>query len=250
MSDSFPIITAHTGCHGTAANTLQSAVSGLSLGADFVEVDVRSDADGRLVLWHDHRVHIRNVAPLALSELRVADLLELELAGRIRFDHQAGRVTTLEELLLSLKGSSVRINLDIKDDRSATQIADVLDRAGFTDRVVVTGCERDRAPLAPQSLPVFLNTDFDARDVTASGRQITKACAYATDLGCCGININHRLCTPEVAAAAAKRSLLVSVWTVEPVDFLRYIEMGVDNITTLHVRELVAARNAHARNRK
>ena len=48
-----PMITAHSGCEGTAENSLESLACGLALGADCVEVDVRLGGDGVLWLTHD-----------------------------------------------------------------------------------------------------------------------------------------------------------------------------------------------------
>ena len=47
------LITAHSGCEGTAENSLESILRGIALGADCVEIDVQVDEDGRLYLSHD-----------------------------------------------------------------------------------------------------------------------------------------------------------------------------------------------------
>ena len=47
------LITAHSGCEGTQENSLTSIEKGIVLGADCVEIDIRSDAEGRLWLTHD-----------------------------------------------------------------------------------------------------------------------------------------------------------------------------------------------------
>lgn len=41
-----PLITAHSGCMGTAPNSLQSVAAGLRAGAEVIEVDVRMTRDG------------------------------------------------------------------------------------------------------------------------------------------------------------------------------------------------------------
>lgn len=48
-----PTITAHSGCEGTPDGSLASVLAGISLGADFVEVDVRRMQGRGLVLSHD-----------------------------------------------------------------------------------------------------------------------------------------------------------------------------------------------------
>ncbi len=41
-----PYITAHSGCENTPENSMESVRTGIALGADFVEVDVRLDPKG------------------------------------------------------------------------------------------------------------------------------------------------------------------------------------------------------------
>ena len=52
LPDSF-LITAHTGCLGTKANSLDSLRAALESGANAVEFDVRFQTDGTPVLSHD-----------------------------------------------------------------------------------------------------------------------------------------------------------------------------------------------------
>ena len=47
------MITAHTGCLGTKANSLDSLRAALESGANAVEFDVRFQTDGTPVLSHD-----------------------------------------------------------------------------------------------------------------------------------------------------------------------------------------------------
>ena len=50
---STPMITAHSGCEGTSDDSIASIETGIALGADCVEVDVRTGKDGSLQLSHD-----------------------------------------------------------------------------------------------------------------------------------------------------------------------------------------------------
>lgn len=46
-------ITARSGCNGTPDNSMESVLTGIRLGADCVEVDVRMNEQGGLWLSHD-----------------------------------------------------------------------------------------------------------------------------------------------------------------------------------------------------
>lgn len=60
-----PLITAHSGCENTPENSLLSIQTGISLGADCVEVDVRLRSDG--TLWLSHDVPEESAQPLTLA---------------------------------------------------------------------------------------------------------------------------------------------------------------------------------------
>ena len=124
MGGAFPTITAHTGCEGTAENTITSAVVGLDLGADIVEVDVRATADLHLVLAHHDLVPLPSGGSVSV---RLSTLADLEPARR------AGVLITADELLDEVLPGGRMVNLDIKDDLSQAK-ANAL---GWTSRTTV-----------------------------------------------------------------------------------------------------------------
>lgn len=229
-----PTVTAHTGCDGTADNTVASALKGIGLGADFAEVDVRADPDGRLFLWHDGEVPLREGGRVPVDAIRLPDLL-----GRT-----GGRIAAFEDLASAVGPTRGRLNLDLKDDRSVERIGPALRAAGLEGRAVVTGCGAARARRmrrADPDIPVYLNTDFGRTPPEALSRpRIADECRFAADAGLHGLNIHHRFCSPLLVEEARARGLQVSVWTVGPeAGFARFLALGVDNITTRHVAELV-----------
>lgn len=67
-----PTITAHSGCEGMTDGSLESIVTGIRLGVDFVEVDVRDVPGPGLVLSHDAVDHPSGLVTLrsAFEEIR------------------------------------------------------------------------------------------------------------------------------------------------------------------------------------
>ena len=238
MNGLFPTITAHAGSDGSKANTVDSALLGLDLGADLVEVDVRSTADGIPVLHHDDEVGAAGGRTMRI--------------GASRREELEGIVVTLDELFSAVLPGKGRINLDIKDDRSVPLVIAMVRSFGAADRVVFTGCETERARMVRRldtGLTVYLNTDFgphpngEAAGHLPSAARIESVCGQTDDIGCVGLNINHRYCTRGVVELAKAAGLEVSVWTVAPEDgFDRFIGLDVDNITTRHVARLATLR--------
>jgi glycerophosphoryl diester phosphodiesterase len=69
----------HRGAAGHAPeNTLAAIRSGISLGCDFVELDVQSTLDGRLVLMHDTLVDRTTKGTGLVSDLTWEELLQLD----------------------------------------------------------------------------------------------------------------------------------------------------------------------------
>ena len=50
-----PMITAHSGCEGTARDSMESVELALALGADAIEMDIRRAPDGLLYISHDRQ---------------------------------------------------------------------------------------------------------------------------------------------------------------------------------------------------
>ncbi len=230
------LVTAHTGCENTPHNTIASMIRGIDSGADFIEIDIRSTADGHLVLMHDETIGIRGRGAVPVGALTLADLRVLEKAAGIEFPHPAMAVTGVEEALDLMKGSGIILNLDLKDDSAvAALIRAVRDRT-MEDDVVLTGCGRERAILVKREFPeirVMLNVENAPDGDDSYDTFIRATCTIARQAGCCGINMDFRRCRTELVEYARLRFLPVSVWTVDrEQDMRRMIELRVHSITT------------------
>ncbi len=127
---------AHKGEHlHHPENTLPAFQEAIRLGADFIEVDVRTTADGKLVLSHDGTVNRctngkGEIAKMNFDEIRALD------AG-IKFGPQfAGtKVPTFDEVLDLARGKS-GIYVDVKQV-SAKDIVTHIGEHGMSDHVVI-----------------------------------------------------------------------------------------------------------------
>ena len=148
----FPSITAHTGCEGTAYNTLQSAIVGISSGADFVEVDVRATIDGTAVLSHNDALLASDDETVQISKTPYSEL-----------SRKLPSLQRLGPLFDEVLTRGAKINLDLKDDECLEPVVELVGSRGAHDRAVITGCDSVRAAKIKRldpSLSVFLNTSI------------------------------------------------------------------------------------------
>lgn len=94
-------ITAHSGCEQTPNDSLESIHKATGLGADLVEVDVRRDHGGRLVISHDKR-----------DDYRDRPFLE-------------------EAFRLVLAEPSLSINCDMKEGEAIGSVLELADQVGL-----------------------------------------------------------------------------------------------------------------------
>ncbi len=108
-------VVAHRGAHqGIPENSLPAYQKAIDLGADFVEIDVRTTKDGRFVSIHNSTIdayapgHNGEVADMTLEELRT-----LDIGNRIGPEWAGTKIPTFEEILDLCKGK-IGIYLDLK----------------------------------------------------------------------------------------------------------------------------------------
>jgi glycerophosphoryl diester phosphodiesterase len=250
-----PLVIAHTGCEGSPVNTVPSMLRGVRSGADAVEIDVRSTKDGALILMHDEYIPTRPGGRIPLGTLTLIELLELEGKGKIRSDHPGLRITRLAQALEAACEFGSVVNLDLKDDRSITELCRAVKRYDLVERVVVTGCDPARAVKVKKECPelqVLLNIAGSGEGpFVGDDETVKKMCSQAVSASCCGINIDFRLCSTRLVEYARMRYLPVSVWTVDRRDdMMSMIAMGVHSITTYEparLKQMVVERYSAAR---
>ena len=211
-----------------------------SWGADMLEMDVHSTADGQAVVIHDPTVDrtcngIGAIRDMPLSEVRSFDAGHhfRDLEGRHSFRGIGVCIPTLDEVLETLPHT--RLNIDAKVPEVAVLLVETVRRHGAEDRVLMAaGEERARASRHGYRGPhgasarqcrlfylthrwpiAFLYTPrADALQVpdTWEGRQVL---------------------SPRFIDEAHRRNIPVHVWTIdEEPDLRRLLSWGVDGIQT------------------
>lgn len=227
-----PVTVAHRGYSSVAPeNTLAAVAAGMRTGAEYVEVDVHTTADGVPVVLHDQTVDrttdgTGDVAVLAGEQVTALD------AGSWFSPAFAGqRLPSFAQLLDLLETGSSTLLLEIKGPETSAEVERVVDmvvEAGLEDRVVLQSFDvdalraaREHAPQIPRGL---LRGALDADPV-----------AVAQDLGAVMYNpsASALLARPGVVADLNAAGVAVMPYTVNSAaDWARLTEIGVDGIIT------------------
>lgn len=112
------IIVGHRGVAGRfPENTLASIQEAVTLGLEWVEVDVQPTLDNHLVVCHDHTVDRCSNGSGRVDELTLEQLKQLNFAARFKYDVEHQTVLTLDELLQFAISNQLKLNIEIKIDK-------------------------------------------------------------------------------------------------------------------------------------
>ncbi len=195
-------ITAHTGCLGTKANSLQSIEKGVEYGAQIIEFDVQY-YKGVPVLSHD--------------------------------EPQGGEIP-LEEAFLKVKEyDGLKVNVDIKSVEHIHTVGEVAEKTDVKDRIFFTGINEDFVPAVKKDcsdIEYYLNVKvLPPRKQT--NEYLNSLVEKVENCGAIGINFNKKSATKKLVEIFHKNGLLVSIWTVNGYfNIRRIMSYGPDNITT------------------
>ncbi|MCI3244473.1 MULTISPECIES: glycerophosphodiester phosphodiesterase [Streptomyces] len=230
-----PIAFAHRGgaADGLENTTLQFRRA-VEAGYRYIETDVHTTADGRLVAFHDSTLD-----RVTDGAGRIADLPWQE----VRHARVAGKepVPLFEELLETFP--EVRWNVDLKAESSLHPFLDLIERTRAWDRVCVGSFSEARVVRAQRLAGPRLATSYGTRGVLNLRLRswgvpaALRASAVAAQVpeSQSGIQVvDHRF-----VRTAHARGLQVHVWTVnEPERMHRLLDLGVDGIMTDHIDTL------------
>jgi glycerophosphoryl diester phosphodiesterase len=111
------VVVAHRGmAAGFPENTLAAYRNAASLGFSAIEIDLRATADGHIVIMHDDTVDRTTNGSGRVDQMTLAEIKSLDAGSYIDPKFADLRVPTYQEVLEALRGSGVRLVLDIKED--------------------------------------------------------------------------------------------------------------------------------------
>lgn len=171
-----PVVTVygHRGAQEVAPeNTLSSFRSAYALGSDGFETDIQMTGDGQLVIHHNYRIDVDSNGVGELSDMTVAELKEYDFGSWFDPKFIGERIATLEECL-EVAQLFDTVNLELKapmdgnDAAYIRMVADAIESAGLTERVVVSAFKHSLLKQLKEILPevkvgalTMLATGFD-----------------------------------------------------------------------------------------
>lgn len=196
-------VTAHTGCEGTADNSLEAIEKGYLSGADIVEFDVHFNSKGEPVLAHDYA---------ADNSVKLKDAFDL-----------------------IAKYEGLRVNVDCKTVDNLKAIVKTAEECGVKDRIFYTGIEVGNVKTVKEDTPeikYYLNTKVD-KTRKNDEHYIRSLVTLTKAVDAAGLNIHFSNASKKMIKIFHQEGLEVSLWTVnKELDMHKVLALGCDNITT------------------
>ena len=229
-----PIPFAHQGGTSDApGNTMPAFEAAIRVGFRYVETDVHTTSDGKLVAFHDadlDRATDRTglIRELPWSEVGLARVGGLE------------PIPLLEDLLGTWP--ELRVNIDPKHESACERLAETLQRCDAVERVCVGAFSDRRVARVRQLCGPTLCTGLGPRGVASLIAASKKLGRFRTEAQ--AAQVPHRqnripVVTRAFVDTAHRHGLAVHVWTIDdPAEMDELLDLGVDGIMTDRPAEL------------
>ena len=127
-------------------NTLPAFEEAIKIGTDRIEMDVNITADGKLIIMHDKILNRTTNGVGFVTETTYAEIQKLDAGSWKSPEFKGVKVPTLKEVFELTKGKCM-LNLDLKGEKVEKPMAELVEKMGMIDQIVVTG-----------KIPVSVNT--------------------------------------------------------------------------------------------
>ena len=215
MKEKTSLITAHSGSDATADNSMEFVRYALGTSADALEIDVRRDGDGGLIISHDET---------------------------------GEKAVTLKEVFCEVKKvPDMRMNCDLKEYGLEEEVYRLLQTCGLPgERILFSGSVRPwniPEDAAWKQIEVYWNVEecipdiYVCKEGEERNRITAETARYLADkcarYGISVININEKYLNQTLTDIMNEHQIGISAWTVnDPERIRRLLQLGVHNITT------------------
>lgn len=202
-------------------NTLLSFYTGIYMGANGIETDIRRTADGILVLFHDKTLERVTGDPRSVEECTFAELMELEVKKGSFTD----KIAVFEDFLQKFAFRDITFAIELKGAGVEKDTADLLRKYGLEKKAVITSFKleyiKNFVAYAPEfefGLLIKEVTPEIEEELFALGA--TEICPLATLMTAEDVNRWHSM------------GLRVRAWGVKDEEVMKHVvDIGADGMT-------------------
>lgn len=236
LDNSSPIAFAHRGGISAAPeNTLRAFDDAVTLGYRYVETDVHSTRDDRLVAFHDNDLQRTCGKPWRVEETDWSTLSTARIDG-------TDPIPLLEDLLSSWP--DLRINIDCKSDAAMQPLIETIRRTNCLDRICVGSFSDKRLRHIRSELGEGLCTSMGPQEVIRLVLGSTTGLPISPSRHALIAQVPVRqgpipVVTHRSITRAHRLGLQVHVWTIDdPIHIGQLLDMGVDGVMSDDTRAL------------
>ena len=223
-----PTVMAHRGLSADAPeNTLYAFSDAISVGADFIELDVQQTRDGVLVVMHDSNLKRTTGVNKDIWDVDYADIQNLDAGSWFDPAYANARIPTLEETL-QFVDKRARLNIEIKptkhgSDTLEQDVAELITQYQYTDACYVTSFSYGSLKKVKEANPE-IRTGYLMSVAYGQFYSLKYADAFS---------LNKVFVTSQVVNAAHQQGKQIFAWTVNSMSEVRSLcNLHVDSIIT------------------
>ena len=223
-----PTVMAHRGLSADAPeNTLYAFSDAISVGADFIELDVQQTRDGVLVVMHDSNLKRTTGMNKNIWDVDYADIQNLDAGSWFDPAYANARIPTLEETL-QFVDKRAKLNIEIKptkhgSDTLEQDVAELITRYQYTDACYVTSFSYGSLKKVKEANPE-IRTGYLMSVAYGQFYSLKYADAFS---------LNKVFVTSQVVNAAHQQGKQIFAWTVNSMSEVRSLcNLHVDSIIT------------------
>lgn len=223
-----PTVMAHRGLSADAPeNTLYAFSDAISVGADFIELDVQQTRDGVLVVMHDSNLKRTTGVNKDIWDVDYADIQNLDAGSWFDPAYANARIPTLEETL-QFVDKRAKLDIEIKptkhgSDTLEQDVAELITRYQYTDACYVTSFSYGSLKKVKEANPE-IRTGYLMSVAYGQFYSLKYADAFS---------LNKVFVTSQVVNAAHQQGKQIFAWTVNSMSEVRSLcNLHVDSIIT------------------
>lgn len=132
-------------------NSILAIETAIEVGADMVELDVRTTKDSVLVLMHNRTIDETTTGSGKVQDFTYEELLQFDMRKKENIE-EGMKVPTLKEALLACK-DKIYVNLDCKKVEKIDDFLQIIKECGVENQVMIYGFNKERCDYVTANAP-------------------------------------------------------------------------------------------------